>query len=63
MQKQQLRFIQVNLHRAKIATLELLQVAKTKGIEIAMVQEPYVGKSGILKEYPGTRVIQCTTNR
>lgn len=27
------------------------------------MQEPYVGKAGILKQYPGTKVIQCTLNR
>ena len=53
----------MNLHRAKIATLELLKVAKDAGVEIALVQEPYVGSSGIMKEHPGTRVIQCTTHR
>lgn len=38
-------------------------MAKAKGISIALVQEPYVGASGVLKQNPGTQVIQCTLNR
>ncbi|XP_069361305.1 uncharacterized protein [Maniola hyperantus] len=58
-----LQFIQANLQRSKLATAELLETAKRKGISIALVQEPYVGRSGVLKQYPGTKVIQCTLNR
>ncbi|GBP92216.1 hypothetical protein EVAR_84173_1 [Eumeta japonica] len=47
----------------KVATAELLQLATEKGISIALVQEPYVGNQGILKQNPGTKVIQCTVGR
>lgn len=30
---------------------------------MALVQEPYVGNTGEIKQYPGIRVIQCTINR
>jgi hypothetical protein len=30
---------------------------------MALVQEPYVGSTGTLKQSPGTRIIQCTLNR
>ncbi|GBP26446.1 hypothetical protein EVAR_85948_1 [Eumeta japonica] len=55
--------IQANLQRSKVATAELLQLATEKGISIALVQEPYVGNQGILKQNPGTKVIQCTVGR
>lgn len=58
-----MRVIQANLQRSKLATAELLQSAKEKGVSIALVQEPYVGKSGVLKQHSGTQVIQCTLNR
>ncbi|CAG9137806.1 unnamed protein product [Plutella xylostella] len=32
-------------------------------VSIALVQEPYVGKHGYMKQQPGTRLIQCTLNR
>ncbi|XP_075990359.1 uncharacterized protein LOC142986010 [Anticarsia gemmatalis] len=58
-----IKIIQANLQRSQLATAELLQVAQDRGISIALVQEPYVGSTGILKQHPGTRVIQCTLNR
>ncbi|XP_060809452.1 uncharacterized protein LOC132901769 [Amyelois transitella] len=57
-----LGIVQINLQRSKIATAELLKVAEEKGIAIALVQEPYTGSSGRVKQYPGTRVIQCSSN-
>lgn len=32
-------------------------------MSLALVQEPYVGSKGTVKQFPGTRVIQCTLNR
>lgn len=58
-----MQIIQANLQRSKLATEELIQVAKGKGISIALVQEPYVGRSGSMSHYPGTQIIQCTLNR
>lgn len=58
-----LNIIQANLRRSKQATVELLQEAEKRGVSIALVQEPYVGSTGTLKQYPGTRVIQCSLNR
>ncbi|XP_053618054.1 uncharacterized protein LOC128679687 [Plodia interpunctella] len=57
-----LGIVQINLQHSKIATAELLKVAEEKGIAIALVQEPYTGSSGRVKQYPGTRVIQCSSN-
>ncbi|GBP97295.1 hypothetical protein EVAR_90473_1 [Eumeta japonica] len=54
--------IQANLQRSKVATAELPSW-RQKGISIALVQEPYVGNQGILKQNPGTKVIQCTVGR
>lgn len=56
-------FIQANLQRSKQATIELLKAAEDQGVSVALVQEPYVGSSGTLKQYPGTTVIQCTLRR
>ncbi|CAH2091712.1 unnamed protein product [Euphydryas editha] len=58
-----IRFIQVNLQRSKLATAELLQVASEKGISIALVQEPYIGRTGEMRKYPGAKIIQCTLSR
>lgn len=58
-----MRFIQANLRRSKQATTELLQAAERGNVAVALVQEPYVGSSGTVKQYPGTKVIQCTLNR
>ncbi|XP_048480282.1 uncharacterized protein LOC119694816, partial [Plutella xylostella] len=58
-----LHFIQANLQRSKQATAELLKAAEDNGTAVAIVQEPYVGSSGIVKQVPGTTVIQCTLNR
>ncbi|XP_046970585.1 uncharacterized protein LOC124537737 [Vanessa cardui] len=41
---------------------ELLKLNEVRGIAMALVQEPYTGSSGSVKQYPGTRVIQCTQN-
>ncbi|KAJ8719263.1 hypothetical protein PYW07_016819 [Mythimna separata] len=58
-----LKFIQVNLQRSKLATDELHLTAQAKGISVALVQEPYVGRTGVMKQSPGTQVIQCSLNR
>ncbi|XP_050553864.1 uncharacterized protein LOC126911310 [Spodoptera frugiperda] len=58
-----MHIIQANLHRSKLATIELIQAAARKGISLALVQEPYVGNTGEMKQYPGARIIQCTINR
>jgi ribonuclease HI len=56
-----LGIVQINLHHSKTATADLLKVAEEKGYAIALVQEPYTGSSGRAKQYPGTRVIQCSS--
>ncbi|XP_052741604.1 uncharacterized protein LOC128198763 [Bicyclus anynana] len=58
-----IKIIQANLQRSKLATSELLETAHKRGVLIALIQEPYVGKTGLLKQHPGTQVIQCTLNR
>lgn len=37
--------------------------AQAKGVSVALVQEPYVGRTGVMKQNPGTQVIQCSLNR
>ncbi len=37
--------------------------AQAKGVSVALVQEPYVGRTGVMKQSPGTQVIQCSLNR
>ncbi|XP_045504439.1 uncharacterized protein LOC123701072 [Colias croceus] len=63
MRKRELKFIQANLQRSKLATVELLQAAQKENISIALVQEPYVGRTGVVKQCSGTQVIQCTLGR
>ncbi|CAH2091367.1 unnamed protein product [Euphydryas editha] len=58
-----LRFIQVNLQRSKLATAELFQVASEKGISFALVQEPYIGRMGEMRQHFGAKIIQCTLGR
>lgn len=58
-----LQFIQANLQRSKTVTAELFQVAKDSNISVALLQEPYVGNTGVLKQHSGTKIIQCTLNR
>ncbi|GBP94859.1 hypothetical protein EVAR_85879_1 [Eumeta japonica] len=36
---------------------------RERDIDSSLVQEPYVGNQGILKQNPGTKVIQCTVGR
>lgn len=45
-----MRTIQANLHRSKLTTIELLQVAERKGISVALVQDPYVGNTGEMRQ-------------
>lgn len=37
--------------------------AQAREISVALVQEPYVGRTGVMKRNPGTQVIQCSLNR
>lgn len=37
--------------------------AQKQGVSVALVQEPYVGRTGVMKQCPGTQVIQCSLNR
>lgn len=55
-----LRFIQANLQRSKLATAELHKMAQERGVSVALVQEPYVGRTGVMTQIPGTQVVQCT---
>lgn len=55
--------IQVNLQRKKLATDELIMEAGRRKTSFALVSEPYIGASGVLKQPNGTRVIQRSLNR
>ena len=55
-------FVQANLQRMRLATDELMQVAASRKVTAALLQEPYVGGVGSLKMYRGARIFQ-NTNR
>nr|XP_037877411.1 uncharacterized protein LOC119630950 [Bombyx mori] len=47
----------------KLATNELLIEAKNRGISVALIQEPYVGASRVMKSYRGARIFQSAGPR
>lgn len=51
--------MQANLQRGKIATQELVMEAQRRKVDVALVQEPYVGNLNRVAKPPGTRVVQC----
>ncbi|CAK1590822.1 unnamed protein product [Parnassius mnemosyne] len=51
--------IQANLQRSELATAELIIEATKKNISFALIQEPYIGRIGEMKVYPGTKIVQC----
>ncbi|CAK1595525.1 unnamed protein product [Parnassius mnemosyne] len=53
-------FVQANLQRKELATNELMIEASKSGMSIALIQEPYVGGVGNMKNYRGARIYQCT---
>lgn len=50
--------MQANLQRSKLATQELVIEAQKRKIDVALIQEPYVGAPGVVGGYPGARVVQ-----
>lgn len=50
---------QANLQRSELATAELVVEAAKRKVDFAIVQEPYIGCTGRMKNYSGVRVIQC----
>ncbi|XP_045541199.1 uncharacterized protein LOC123722728 [Papilio machaon] len=51
--------LQINLQRSQTATTELIIEAEKRKITFAIIQEPYVGRIGEIKQYKGVRVLQC----
>ncbi|CAH2218226.1 jg13488 [Pararge aegeria aegeria] len=51
---------QANLQRKELATQELMIEAEKSKTAIALIQEPYVGGIGRMRDYPGVRIFQCT---
>lgn len=49
--------------RSRVATETLLQAAFEEGIEVVLIQEPYVGRTGVMAQRPGIRIVQCSLNR
>ncbi|CAK1602629.1 unnamed protein product [Parnassius mnemosyne] len=49
---------QANLQRKELATSELMLEASKKGMSFALIQEPYVGRVGYLRDYRGARIFQ-----
>lgn len=61
MQKtQQYKVIQANLQRRRLATDELFIEATRKKADVALIQEPYVGRENCLRDYGGVRIFQNT---
>lgn len=54
--------MQANLHRKKLATQEILLESQKQKVAITLVQKPYVGAIGEVKQYAGTRIVQKTQN-
>ncbi|CAK1593617.1 unnamed protein product [Parnassius mnemosyne] len=50
--------IQTNLQRCELATAEFITEATKREISFALVQEPYIGRIGQMKNYSGTRIAQ-----
>ncbi|KAJ2947204.1 hypothetical protein O0L34_g16912 [Tuta absoluta] len=50
--------IQANLQRKKLAQQELILEGQNNKVSWALVQEPYVGNIGEVKQYQGTRIVQ-----
>lgn len=53
--------MQANLRRSKLATDEYLWEAQKRGVGFGLIQEPYVGAIGRVKDYVGTRIVQKIT--
>ncbi|KAG6438774.1 hypothetical protein O3G_MSEX000213, partial [Manduca sexta] len=49
---------QANLQRKQLATVEFLLEAKARGFDIALIQEPYVGGQGRVRDHRGVRIYQ-----
>ena len=49
----ELKVIQLNLNRAELAQVELLQRINNEGSKIAIIQEPYVYKNRLIKKPKG----------
>lgn len=50
---------QANLQRKELAQ-ELMLEARKRNLDFALLQEPYVGGIGQVKDYRGARIYQCT---
>lgn len=50
--------VQANLQRKKLATQEAILESQKRGAYFALIQEPYVGSEGEMKQARGYRVIQ-----
>jgi ribonuclease HI len=50
--------MQANLQRKRLATDEMVIAAEKRGLSLALLQEPYTGKDGRMKDYRGARVFQ-----
>lgn len=57
--KHQYCVVQANLQKCELATAEFILEAGKMKLAFAMVQEPYIGSVGVMKNYQGTRVVQC----
>lgn len=51
--------MQANLQKKQLATQEFILEAGRRKIKYALIQEPYVGAAGVMRDYPGVRVLQC----
>ncbi|XP_045537326.1 uncharacterized protein LOC123721737 [Papilio machaon] len=52
-----------NLQRSELCTAELINEASKRKLALALVQEPYIGRIGEMRQRPGIRIVQCAGNR
>ncbi|CAH2086162.1 unnamed protein product [Euphydryas editha] len=57
-----LHFLLANFQQKKLALTELLLESEKCGIQVALVQEPYVGREDRVSNWSGIRVFQCADN-
>ncbi|CAK1582710.1 unnamed protein product [Parnassius mnemosyne] len=50
--------VQANLQKKELATSELMLEASKGGMSLALIQEPYVGGVGYMRDYRGARIFQ-----
>ena len=58
-----LKAIQCNLGRGQTAFRELIAKCLSSNIDLALIQEPYIGNTGSVRSNSSFKLFQCHTNR